>query len=405
MAEALILAALAMAIVFGPAILSLILWARVRALERTVADLDRRLASPAAEPSPVPVVPARPDAAPFRPSRLHADAAPAPRIAAAPLPPPSSDAARPLPTTATQTGFDWEHLVAGQWLNRIGLVAVAVGVAYFLKYAIDNDWIGPQRAGGVGRPLRRRRSWPRRRGCLKRRLVYFADGVTGLGAAVLYLSLWAAGSYYQLLSPAATFIAMAVVTAAMVAIAAGRRSLTCRRHGDDRRVRGAGRWSAPAGMRRSSSSRTSRFTTRRCWCWRGGGNGGCSSCRLLCSPQAYFLAWYDRFYTSERIVSTSAFAVLFFAQFSAIPVLRSRRVGGVRPEQAAVASLAAFVFLLVLRDMLWPDHRWTLSAVDARARRPVSRRRARRRAVSALPRRAAAPTPSARRNCCLPAWR
>ena len=81
------------------------------------------------------------------------------------------------------------------------MVAVAVGVAYFLKYAIDNDWIGPrgQVALGLlfGAVLLASTPW-----FLKRRLVYFADGVTGLGAAVLYLSLWAAGSYYPFLPTA-----------------------------------------------------------------------------------------------------------------------------------------------------------------------------------------------------------
>ena len=137
---------------------------------------------------------------------------------------PRREAASRLPTLATaKTGFDWEHLIAGRWLNRVGLTAVAIGVAYFLKHAIDNDWIGPrgQVALGLllGVALLASAPW-----FVKKGLVYFAEGLTGLGAAILYLSLWAAGSYYGFLSPPVTFVAMAIVTAAMLAIAIGRNS-------------------------------------------------------------------------------------------------------------------------------------------------------------------------------------
>src|SRR5262245_48591988 len=36
-----------------------------------------------------------------------------------------------------------ESKIGGHWLNRIGIVAVLIGVSYFLKYAFDNEWIGP----------------------------------------------------------------------------------------------------------------------------------------------------------------------------------------------------------------------------------------------------------------------
>ena len=53
--------------------------------------------------------------------------------------PPPSGSRRP---GAPRSAADWEARIAGRWLNRIGLTAVAVGVAYFRKYAIDNGWIG-----------------------------------------------------------------------------------------------------------------------------------------------------------------------------------------------------------------------------------------------------------------------
>src|ERR1700761_5972206 len=36
-----------------------------------------------------------------------------------------------------------ESRIASQWFNRIGIAAVLIGMAWFLKFAIDNHWIGP----------------------------------------------------------------------------------------------------------------------------------------------------------------------------------------------------------------------------------------------------------------------
>src|SRR5438874_970978 len=38
---------------------------------------------------------------------------------------------------------DLESRIGGHWLNRVGIVAVLIGVSYFLKYAFDNEWVGP----------------------------------------------------------------------------------------------------------------------------------------------------------------------------------------------------------------------------------------------------------------------
>src|SRR5947208_6877398 len=46
------------------------------------------------------------------------------------------------PQSTTPTGESLESLIGGNWLNKIGVVAIVLGMAYFLKYAIDNQWIG-----------------------------------------------------------------------------------------------------------------------------------------------------------------------------------------------------------------------------------------------------------------------
>ncbi len=40
-------------------------------------------------------------------------------------------------------GSSLESRIGAQLLNRIGIVAVLIGMAWFLKLAFDRNWIGP----------------------------------------------------------------------------------------------------------------------------------------------------------------------------------------------------------------------------------------------------------------------
>src|SRR5689334_3128476 len=84
-----------------------------------------------------------------------------------------------------------ESRIGSRWLNRIGIVAMLVGVSYFLKYAFDNNWIGA--AGrvaiglvcGIGIVV-----WSERFRIKGYR--YFSYGLKAVGIGTMYLSLWAA---------------------------------------------------------------------------------------------------------------------------------------------------------------------------------------------------------------------
>jgi uncharacterized membrane protein len=110
---------------------------------------------------------------------------------------------------------DIESLIGGSWFNWIGIIAVTFGVAFFLKYAFDNQWVGPGArvtlgaAGGlallaVGERLR------------GRGLRQYAFVLSGGGILILYLSIYAAYNFYQLLPQPVAFLLMAVVTATAV---------------------------------------------------------------------------------------------------------------------------------------------------------------------------------------------
>src|SRR5262245_20724043 len=58
-------------------------------------------------------------------------------------PPTIQDSVSPPIATDSQSEAELEAKIGGRWLNRIGIFAMLIGVYYFLKYAFDNNWIGP----------------------------------------------------------------------------------------------------------------------------------------------------------------------------------------------------------------------------------------------------------------------
>lgn len=137
----------------------------------------------------------------------HVDEAPpelsTPQQPVPPRKPPSSPPAR--------TRAEWEILIGGKFLNRIGAVALIIGMAFFLKYAFDRDWITEwMRVGigiGVGAALLLGGASTHRKG-----LPMFAQGLVGAGIAILYLSVYATFNFYHLVSQPVAFILMAAVT-------------------------------------------------------------------------------------------------------------------------------------------------------------------------------------------------
>jgi uncharacterized membrane protein len=111
-----------------------------------------------------------------------------------------------------------ERRIGSHWLNRVGVVAVLVGVSYFLKLAFDNGWIGPGLrvllgcVAGVGLC-----GWSER--FRRPSSLGFSYSLKAVGVGVLYLSLWASFQLYHLLPGAIVFIAMMLVTAATAAMA------------------------------------------------------------------------------------------------------------------------------------------------------------------------------------------
>ncbi|MCU1331671.1 MAG: rane protein, partial [Candidatus Angelobacter sp.] len=131
---------------------------------------------------------------------------PMPRIPAKP------DMATPkFGQAVNHSSEDLEGTIGKLWLNRIGIVAILIGVAYFLKYAFDSGWIGPGGRVAIGllagiavvvwsEAFRRKGS------------VAFSYSLKAVGIGILYLSLWAASQYFHLIPAGVAFAAMILVT-------------------------------------------------------------------------------------------------------------------------------------------------------------------------------------------------
>src|SRR5271156_3963931 len=51
---------------------------------------------------------------------------------------------RAIPPAIRQPNASLENRIGAQLLNRVGILAVLIGMAWFMKLAFDRDWIGPQ---------------------------------------------------------------------------------------------------------------------------------------------------------------------------------------------------------------------------------------------------------------------
>jgi uncharacterized membrane protein len=147
------------------------------------------------------------------PPPQHSGAPPAreAKPAAAPAETRPDEGALPMPGKPARTKEEWEALIGGKVLNRIGSLALIIGIAYFLKFAFDRNWITETFRVLIGVAA----------GCIslfvaarthRKGFQIFAQGLVGAGIAILYLSVYASFNYYALLSQPVAFLMMSVVT-------------------------------------------------------------------------------------------------------------------------------------------------------------------------------------------------
>jgi uncharacterized membrane protein len=182
-------------------------------LERLESQLIR--SSGEARPVPPPA-PAAAEVSPPGPAALHV---PRPE----PPPPPTLPPLAIREPSAQSDSEDLEQRIGSRWLLYAGIAAVVLGMSYFVKFAFDNGWISePLRVvagvlAGVGLLGAGTAFW-------SRGLRLFGQALAGGGIVVLYVSIYAALHFYQLIARAPAFGLMVVVTAVAAWLADRQRS-------------------------------------------------------------------------------------------------------------------------------------------------------------------------------------
>lgn len=245
----------------------------------------------------------------------------------------------------------FEARLGSRIFNRIGIVAVLIGVAWFLKIAFDNRWLGA--AGKVTAGIVAGLAlfvWSER----FRRHGYdaFSYSLNAVGAGLLYLSLWAAWSLFHILSLPLTAAAMLLVTAAIGVLAWMRASELLAFYA------AIGGYLTPLLLSNGHNHEAPLFSyllmldaaailsvAARPWPRLALG--------AFLATAAYGIGWYAVYYTDPDFALTLFFAALTLLFFSAVPYAAR---GGVAVEGEArqsrialsVAILnAAFAFLAI----------------------------------------------------------
>ena len=330
---------------------------RLYLLEQRLDRIEKALAAapggaPAVEPTQQPVPAAPPVAPPLTP------AAKPPVTAPASTPPLSSLMHHPAAEKAS-ADVGLEALVAGRWMNYVGILALLIGVGFFLKYAFDNNWIGPRGRVGIGL-LAGSALYPFSHRLLDKGYRYFSEGIAGLGAAILYLSLWAGWHYYLIFSQTSAFVMMIAVTAATTVVAVGRNS--------ERIAVLAliGGLVTPGIVSTGQNHEVVLFTYMTVL-----GVGMLALARIrdwqtlspiqFVATLVYFWGWYDQFYQRDEMARTIFYATVFFLLFAALPVVRSWREGQLPNLEVMIVLVNSLAYVIALRVMLWPEYRWGLT--------------------------------------------
>lgn len=197
---------------------------RLDAMSRWLAALQgaRSTASPpaaaAAEPSarvaePIPR-PARAASPPAAPTTVSTVEPHPPRI-------PAPDRAA-IPVVAPKPRLDWENLISVRGFAWLGGVALFLGAALFLHYAIQHGWITPAMRVVIGLAVGTAALLGGER--LRVKGEWAGQATSGAGVAILYASLYAAAMLYHLVPIVVAFAGMTLVTVVAGVLAVSRKT-------------------------------------------------------------------------------------------------------------------------------------------------------------------------------------
>jgi uncharacterized membrane protein len=272
------------------------------------------------------------------------------------------DAERVQTAFVDRPALNLEAFFGGRLLLGAGVLAFLLGVGFFLKYAFDNGWIGPSGRvamgllGGIAMMIAGERLFH------AGRRVYGAS-IAGLGAAILFLSLWAAGSYFHLVPLGVTFAAMIAVTVATMTIAIRR----------DEQVLAfvalAGALLTPALNAGPSTNLATLFgylaVINLALLWLPAKRWRELEAVAFAGTALYLLIempWNATAWSVDTAV-TVTYATIFLAQFSIMPLMRARGKTAAAGDMVMVVCSAG-LYYGVLYTQLYTGHRPWLTAAS-----------------------------------------
>ncbi len=112
----------------------------------------------------------------------------------------------------SSSNLSLESAIGTKWIGRVGMLAIIVGIAFFLKYSFDNKLIGETGRIilglfwgacfiGAGEYFHQKKHWQ-----------IYGQILTGGGLAILYFSIYAAFAFYHLISQILAFVVLVIIT-------------------------------------------------------------------------------------------------------------------------------------------------------------------------------------------------
>jgi uncharacterized membrane protein len=220
---AILIGAVVFAWLVAAVVLPIVAIAQTRRLRREVSarlELLEQLAARPSEPSPEPTGPPQPSDVPIPGLRVQPSAMLPPPVELPPAhaQPAAAPRRTPMPAIQVPRNIDWELLIGQRGLGWLAVIVLVFSVAFFLRYAFENQWIGALGrvaiglSGGVGLVLGGwhyfRRGWR-----------IFSQMMTAAGLVLLYLSTYASFAFYHLIpqTVAGGFLMILVVQSALLA--------------------------------------------------------------------------------------------------------------------------------------------------------------------------------------------
>ena len=320
---------------------------RIAGLEAALLRLMREREAPAApQPPPEPELKPRPEP-----------------VEAAPPPPPPQPIAQPAVPARK-----WEEVIGERWLGWVGISVLLFGAAFGLKFAFENRWIGELGrvllgvAGGVGFV-----AFGRKQHRLERR--WFSQAMTAGGVTLMYLSVYAAYGFYQLIDPTAAFVFLVLIVVQAHLLAVGYNAPGIALMGQ------IGGFLTPILLSTGHDSYGILFsfillldagvvlvTLMRGWRW-------ISSVSFVLT-HVMFWAWWDANYHPEKLWAAIAFQTAVFALFVIADLVPRRRGRPLSAENWIRLFLNPFIFFATAYSLLesnYPEWMGTFAVAMAAA--------------------------------------